>query len=180
MERIGRLRERYRRVNRQYDIDVKRGERGLASAVVWKRNDLQREGEAGTYVLRTSHVDWDLETVVRTYWKLTDLEATFRSLKSELGLRPVSKTSRTHLFIAVLAWHGVHLLRTRLAAHGIHDSWETIRNKLAGWVRITSTVNEIDGASIVVRQDARPDAHASAIARTLGVGTGPRRQRNKM
>ena len=186
LERLGRLRERYQRINRQYDIEVKPGEKGLASAVVWKRNDLfaERDDEAGMYVLRTSHVDWDLETVVRTYWKLTELEATFRSLKSEIGLRPVwhSKTSRicSHLFIAVLAWHGVHLLRTRLAAHGLHESWETIRNRLAGWVRITSTIKEVDGSNIVIRQDARPDVHASAIAHALGIRTGPCRQCNKM
>ncbi|HUM08605.1 MAG TPA: hypothetical protein VLT37_06995, partial [Acidocella sp.] len=47
----------------------------------------------------------------------TDLEAVFRSLKSELGLRPIyhSKEARTegHLFITVLAYQCVQLLRTR-------------------------------------------------------------------
>ena len=55
---------------------------------------------------------------------LTDLEAVFRSLKSELGLRPVyhSKEERTdgHLFITVLAFQFVQFLRTQ--AQGIHDS----------------------------------------------------------
>ena len=43
----------------------------------------------------------------RTYTMLTDLEAVFRSLKSELGLRPIHHqiTDRVagHLFITVLA-----------------------------------------------------------------------------
>ena len=58
----------------------------------------------------------------------TDLlpEQPFRSLKSEIGLRPIWRAKqdgiRAHLFIAVLAFHGVHLLRRRLGAHGIHDS----------------------------------------------------------
>ena len=33
--------------------------------------------------------DWDEETLWRTYSTLTDVEAVFRSLKSELGLRPI-------------------------------------------------------------------------------------------
>ena len=49
----------------------------------------EADERAGAYVLRTSHVDWDIETILRTYWRITDIEATFRSLKSELGLRPI-------------------------------------------------------------------------------------------
>jgi transposase len=49
---------------------------------------------------------------------LTDLEAVFRSLKSEFGLRPIfhHKTDRVcgHLFISVLAYHVVHVIRSRL------------------------------------------------------------------
>ena len=45
--------------------------------------------ESCTVVLRTSHTEWSAEDTVRTYWRLTELEATFRSLKSELGLRPI-------------------------------------------------------------------------------------------
>ena len=86
----------------------------------------QKEASSGRYRLRISHVDWDLPSVVRTYWRLTDLEATFRSLKSELGLRPVwHQTHRqlcAHLFIAVLAYHGVHWLRQRLSAERRPDS----------------------------------------------------------
>ena len=39
----------------------------------------------GVYCLRSSETDWDEATLWRTYFTLTDLEAVFRSLKSELG-----------------------------------------------------------------------------------------------
>jgi transposase len=56
---------------------------------------------------------------------LTDLEAVFRSLKSELGMRPVyhQKTHRVegHIFITLLAYNLVHQVRCRLKAQGIHD-----------------------------------------------------------
>lgn len=58
---------------------------------------------------------------------LTDLEAVFRSLKSELGLRPVfhhkKDRVRGHLFISVLAYHIVHTMRFALKASEIHLSW---------------------------------------------------------
>ena len=56
--------------------------------------------------------------MARTYSTLTDLEAVFRSLKSELGLRPIyhHKPIRTegHLFITVIAYQLVQVIRTRL------------------------------------------------------------------
>lgn len=39
-------------------------------------------------VLRTSHTEWHAERIPGAYWDLTEGEATFRALKSELGLRP--------------------------------------------------------------------------------------------
>ena len=216
VERLGRLKERYKRVAGQYAIRVeqaaaatgrppaarsgnasgnasgatdKRGTAAsqasaasrqpakpvLATAVLWERNDqhARKDARAGTYVLRTSHTDWDLERVARTYWQLTEIEATFRSLKSEIGLRPIWHAKqdriRAHLFIAVLAYHAVHLLRRRLGAHGCHDSWETIRCNLANWMRLTTTLVTADGERVECRQDSRPDAEAAALARAVGV-----------
>ena len=199
VERLGRLKERYKRVSRQYELHVEQapaaptGQAGptgpparkaqrpkssqprLAEAVRWERNDqhARKDARAGTYVLRTSHSDWDLERVARTYWQLTEIEATFRSLKSEIGLRPIwhakQERIRAHLFIAVLAYHGVHLLRRRLGARGIHDSWETIRRKLANWMRLTTTLVTAGGERIECRQDSRPDQAAAALARAAGV-----------
>ena len=62
----------------------------------------------GVYCLRSNQTDWDAETMWRSYIMLTDLEAVFRSLKSELGLRPIfhqkQRRSNAHLFITVLAY----------------------------------------------------------------------------
>ncbi len=91
-------------------------------------------------------------------------------------MRPIwhSKGSRirAHLLLAVLAYHGVHLLRRRLAAHGYDDSWATIRRKLAGGVRLTTTLRTASGEHIVCRQDAHPEAKAAALAQAAGVEPG--------
>lgn len=197
VERLGRLKERYRRVASHYHIEVERaadkpakaGRKKArkaaprAAAVRWRRNARgeERDAVAGTSTLRTSETGWELDKIVRTYWRLTQLEATFRSLKGELGLRPVWHTKRdrirAHLLLAVLAYHAVHLLRRRLAAQGIHWSWQTIRRRLAGWDRITSTLRTVEGRLIENRQDTRPGAEAAAIARAAGIEPQLHRQR---
>ena len=128
-------------------------------------------------MLRTSHVDWDIETVLRTYWRITDIEATFRTLKSEFGLRPIwhqlDRRIAAHLLIAVLAYHAVHLIRTRLAANGIHASWASIRESMRTWVRITTRLRQTDGTLIVNRQDTRPTAEVAQISTAAGVKPHP-------
>ena len=191
VEQAGRLKERHRRVAAQYDVEVRRppqgsaaARKGHAAAVVWKLNGkgAERDDRAGSYELRTSCTRRPLEAVVRTYWQLAEVEATFRSLKSELGLRPVwhrnKERIRAHLFIAVLACHAVQLLRRKLARQGIHDSWATIRHKLEGWERVTTLLRTVEGRLIENCQDTRPGAEAERIARAVGVE--PRRHRKRV
>ena len=134
------------------------------------------------WLLRTSHADWDAERVLRTDWTLTEVEATFRELKSSLGLRPIyqslDRRVSAHLFIAVLAYHALHLIRTRLRAQGIRLSWQSIREELRGWTRVTTTVRTTDGTLITNRQDARPRPEAARIAKAAGLQ--PRLYRRRM
>ena len=129
------------------------------------------------YVLRTSHTQWGPERVVQTYWQLAEIEAAFRSLKGEAGLRPIFHVKpsriRAHLFLAVLAYHGVHLLRKRLAQAGLRSSWETIRRQLAGWVRLTTSLRAADGRWIQCRQDSK----AAELAQAIGLAPGLHRMR---
>ena len=159
----------------QYEVQVSPGEKGHAKAVTFrhKPQHAAADAAAGACMLRTSHTDWDVEPVLRTYWTLTEVESTFRELKSTLGLRPVwhrlDRRISGHLFIAVPACHAVRLTRMRLKARGVHLSWASIRNRLANWVRITTTLQEVGGSQICMRQDVNPDAAAFEISRAAGV-----------
>lgn len=187
LESIGRLKQRFSSVARHYEVTVEKADTGpTASAVRFARRPRYDEADdgAGAYVLRTSHVDWDIETVLRTYWRITDIEATFRSLKSELGLRPIwhqlDKRIAAHLLIAVLAYHAVHLIRTRLAAKEIHACWASIREGMRTWVRITTRMRQTDGTLIVNRQDTRPAAEVAHISSVAGVEPALHRSRTRL
>ena len=101
------------------------------------------------------------------------VEAVFRSLKSELGLRPIyhhkSKRVDGHLFIAVLAYHLVHTRRIQLKAQGIHLSWESLRHQLAGQERVTVVLHREDGQIYHIRKATRPEPHQQILYNALGL-----------
>ena len=131
------------------------------------------DARAGHFVLRTSHTEWSVVETVRTYWRFTELEATFRSLKSEHGLRSVwnqlGKGIEGHLFIAVLALYGVNVISIRIAAQWIHYRWATLRDKLSRWLRGTAELTTTGGSRIDLICDFRPSSEATAIARAAGM-----------
>ena len=107
---------------------------------------------------------------------LTDLEAVFRSLKSELGLRPIfhsmQNRSDGHLFITVIAYQLVQIIH-RLAALGETASWTTLRRILKGQHRVTATFRRNDGRSLHVRKATRAEPHQLKIYTALGLDPAP-------
>lgn len=180
LERLGRLRQEYSRAARYYEISVEQDpDSGKATTIRWQRTKPIAETLPGVYCLRTNEADWDETTLWRTYTMLTDLEAVFRSLKSELGLRPIfhRKTGRVsrHLFISVLAYHLVHAIRFQRKAAGIHWSWDGIRRALAGQDRVTATLKRADGKTVHIRKATRAEPRKQVIYDALGISGRPGR-----
>ena len=180
MVKIGRLRQTYSRVSRQFTISVKKDDKsGNAVSLSWQHKPTPDTTDIypGVYCLRTNQSDWDESTLWNTYTMLTDLEAVFRSLKSELGLRPVyhqiAKRVSGHLFITVLAYHLVHAIRFRLKQSGIHSSWSTIRKTLSTQSRVTVSMQCKNGSTVHVRKSTRPEANQQEIYSALGVQSHP-------
>ncbi|NDY74606.1 transposase [Desulfobacter hydrogenophilus] len=180
MEKIDRLKQRYSRVSGQYQIDVVKDEQtGNVVQLNWQRRTDQgtRKDLPGVYCLRTSHKDLDEKTLWHTYTMLTDLEAVFRSLKSELGIRPVfhQVTERVtgHLFISVLAYHLVHSVRYRLKKSQITSSWAQLRNQLEGQNRVTVSMQCKDGQTLHIRKSTRPEPRQQKIYKALEISLHP-------
>ena len=179
-QRIGRLKESSRGVAQHYDITLDTDETGQrATAVRFTRQPLTGSmlTHPGVYCLRSNHTEWDEATLWRTYFTLTDIEAVFRSLKSELGLRPIyhHKPLRAegHLFITVIAYQLVQVIRRRLRQAGQCASWTTLRRILEGQQRITATFRRADGATLHVRKATRAEPPQQAIYEALGIDSTP-------
>ncbi len=131
----------------------------------------------GVYCLRSNELSWDEEKLWRTYTMLTDLESVFRSLKSELGLRPVfhSKEDRAdgHLFITVLAYQFVQVLRRKLKAANIGDSWSSLRDTLSVQRRITASFKMRDGHTLNVRKTTLAEPDLMKIYKALKIDSAP-------
>jgi transposase len=165
-QRIGRLKEKSRGIGQHYEITVTPDDTGLnAAAITWKQTPVEgsKLTHPGVYCLRSNETAWDDATLWRTYTMLTDLEAVFRGLKSDLGLRPVfhhtEDRTEGHLFITVLAYQMVQTIRRKLAAKGEHLSWNGLRTILAVQQRVTATFRQRDGHTLHVRKAtvAEPD-----------------------
>ena len=180
LERIGRLNEKYARAAQHYDVTVTADEAQLnALSIEWKRVEKpnSQATHPGVYCLRSNLTDWDEATLWRTYTMLTDLESVFRSLKSELGLRPIyhHKEERVngHIFITLIAYHLVQTLRVQLKAQGCHDSWQTIRRKVENQQRITVSLQREDGKTIHLRKATKADPQQSTLYNLLGISAQP-------
>ena len=180
MERIGRAKQRYSRAAQHYQVDLTKDDTGTrVRAITWTKRIKPGSAAAhpGVYCLRTTLVELDNATLWRTYSMLTNLESVFRSLKTDLGLRPVfhqiDRRVEGHLFISVLAYHFVHTLRMRLRAQGIDDSWETLRETLATQQRVTATMQRRDGRAVHVRKATRPEPRHQKINQILGHAPNP-------
>ena len=179
-QHIGRLKAKHPRVAPHYQITVTADETGeRAAAVTWTRRpqDGSMATHPGVYCLRSSQTDWDEDTLWRTYTTLTDVEAVFRALKSELGLRPIyhRKPARAdgHLFITVIAYHLVQVIRTRLRAHGEHASWTTLRRTLEAQQRVTATFRRPDRHTLHVRTATQAEPDQCALYDALGIDSQP-------
>ena len=179
-ERIGRLKAKIRGIAQPYHIDIDTDPTGeRATAVRFTRQPVEGSmmTHPGVYCLRSNQTDWDEETLWRTYVTLTDIEAVFRSLKSELGLRPIfhHKPIRAdgHLFITVIAYQLVQVIRRRLRQTGESASWDTVRRILEGHQRITATFRRADGRTLRVRKATHAEPPQQAIYHALTLDHEP-------
>ncbi len=178
--RIGRLNQTSRGNSQHYTVTLTPDESGEnAIALTWVKAfvDGTMATHPGVYCLRTNVLDWSADKLWQTYSTLTDIESVFRSLKGELGLRPVfhQKENRAdgHLFITVLAYQCVQVIRKTLKEVGIKDCWETLRKTLLIQQRVTTSMNRPDGRTIHIRKSTRAEPALARIYQALGIHGAP-------
>ena len=171
-EAIGRLKERYPRVARYYDIIYD----AAAPAVTWTpHDDLQTKAARldGGYLLKTDRQDLSDDEIWRLYILLTRVEDAFRDLKSPLLERPIfhhlEHRVQTHIFLCVLAYHLLVAIEKRFLDHGVHTSWATLRAQLATHQVQTIVLPATNGQTLRIRKGSTPEAIHREIYRTLQI-----------
>ncbi len=179
VEKVGRLKEKYRSISSHYKIIVVADESSKQAVdISWNLNSETCEKRfSGIYQLRTYKLQWDSKKLWNTYVMLTEVEESFRCLKSELGLRPVyhKKSSRVdgHLFITVLAYHLMKGILHELAMKGIYLNWNTLRRGMSTQVRVTTSMQTEDGKKIYIRASTQPESFHKKIYKALELPSTP-------
>ena len=191
VELVGKLKEKYPRAAKLYEVEVKpeadkpATDRSLKAVdIVWKKKEEKYDRETaqeGSYVLRTDRLDLGDEEIWSIYTMLGQIEYAFMCMKSSLGLRPNfhQKEDRvdTHMFISVVAYHLLHVIESRLRAGGDRRKWPTVCNVLRTHERMTIgyRVKEEDGSigQKYVRVNSRLEPEHLEIYRLFGLSGVP-------
>ena len=179
-ERIGRLKENSHGIGQHYTVNLTPDDDNKnVKSITWEKSPIEgtQLTHPGVYCLRTNAVSLDEATLWHTYTMLTDLEAVFRCLKSELGLRPVfhHNEGRTegHLFITVLAYQAVHFIRKKLKDQGLSISWSRLKEILSVQHRVTASFNHRDGFTLHVRKSTVAEVELKEIYEKLNISSNP-------
>ena len=168
-ERIGRLKAKYASMHKYYEIASEVDKEGVVTSLTWKQKPVEKN--EGYYLLRTTLDQKDEKTQWTIYNTIREIEATFRTLKTDLDLRPIyhktDKASMAHLHLGLLAYWVVNTIRHQLKQKGINNEWSDIVRIMNTQKIVTTTMDNDYGQQIVIRQCSEPTEQASKIYTAL-------------
>jgi len=120
----------------------------------------QAEQRDGHYLLRSNLTAEDPAVLWSRYIQLTQIEAAFRSLKSDLGLRPIyhrlDRRIEAHIFVAFLAYCLQVTLKNKLQIHAPGLTPTAVLEKLATVQMIDVWIPTCDGRWLVLPRYTQP------------------------
>ena len=170
-QRIGRAKEKYPSVQHYYIIEVSSDAKtNLATEITWRKDGTrhQEKNESlGIYFLRTNLNVQDEIVVWNIYNTIREIENAFRTLKTDLDLRPIyhknDDATMAHLHLGILAYWLVNTVRYQLKANGINSCWrEIVRIGNTQKVITTSGTNTYDKI-ITTRKCTQPNENLKKI-----------------
>jgi transposase len=172
LQSIGRLKERYPRVARYYQMNYDAQAKRFTCEVDRVKRE-KAEKLDGSYPLKTDRADLSAEEVWRIYILLTRAEAAFRALKSPLAERPINHQKQgrveAHIFLCVLAYHLLVSIEKTLLDQDVHTSWASVREALKTHQVVTVVLPTDDGMELHLRRGSTPEQAHRELYGKLGV-----------
>lgn len=169
-QRIGRLRARYTRVSKAFDVQAT-DDGKIVQDLQWSYDE-RHEQRNGSYIIRTSMPIQSAQQAWQAYHRLSTIEAVNRCLKTDLNLRPVfhqkDLTIKAHLFLSLLACTILHYIRFRLAAQNINDSWTEIIRIMNSQKTAFSQFSNLQDELFLLSKWTKPEAKAKRIYDAMG------------
>ena len=171
-EAIGRLKERYPRVARFYEMSRDAKSKSFAYKKVDAKYRVAQQLD-GTYLLKTDRTDISADEGWRIYTLLSRAEDAFRDMKSPLAERPIfhhlEHRVESHVFVCLLAFHLLVAIEKTLRDQGVHTSWATVRDVLKTHQVSTVVLPTINGRCLRIRMGATPDPEVKDLYKQLHV-----------
>ena len=125
----------------------------------------------GHYLLRSNLVGEDPAVLWERYLQLTQVEAAFRTLKSELGLRPIyhqlENRVEAHILVAFLAYALSVTLKQRLQALAPGLTPRAVLEKLATIQMLDVCLPTTDGRWLIMPRYTQPEPDQSLLLHQL-------------
>jgi transposase len=125
----------------------------------------------GHYLLRTNLVAEDPAVLWDRYMQLVQIEAAFKCLKSDLGIRPIyhqlERRVDAHILVAFLAYCLTATLKHRLQAHAPGLSSRAVLEKLAAIQTLDVWLPTTDSRYLVMPRYTEPEADLALLLHQL-------------
>jgi len=127
----------------------------------------------GMYLLRTNLTETNPDVIWQRYVLLTQVEAAFKSLKSDLAVRPVyhqlEHRVEAHIFVAFLSYCLMITLRQKLRYHASGLTARDVLDKLSTIIMIDVRIPTTDGRMLEMRRHSQPEVEHRIILDRLNV-----------
>ena len=186
--RLGKIQARHSQVNDLFEVALRDTPEGVR--LFWeikKERKTWRDLREGAYMLRTNLTAGSAEEFWSKYMQLTEAEACFRVLKSELSIRPLFHQKeprvKAHVMVAFLGyalWVTLkHLLKQRPAivpqpsASGVDNAEPLSPTKALALLSTVQSADIVlpttDGREIHLRRVTEPTTEQKSLLRQLGL-----------
>jgi transposase len=131
------------------------------------------EQRDGHYLLRSNLTGEDPAVLWTRYVQLTQIESVFRSLKSELSIRPIrhqlEHRADAHVLIAFLAYCLQVTLKNRLMMHAPGLTPAAVFEKLATIQMVEVWIPMVDGRWLVMPRHTQPEKDVQALLHQIRI-----------
>src|SRR5580698_5007552 len=196
--RLGRIQARHPQVNDLFEVTLRDTPAGVRLLWEMKKDKVAwRDLREGAYMLRTNLQADSAEQMWSMYMQLTEAEASFRALKSELSIRPLFHQKeprvKAHVLVAFLGyalWVTLkHLLQRRPAiapqpsADGVDNTQPFSPMKALALLSTLQSADIVlpttDGREIRLRRITEPTTEQKSLLHQLGLDLPERFQLNR-
>jgi transposase len=196
--RLGKIQARHPSVNDLYEVSLRDTSKGVG--LFWQIKEGHqkwRESREGAYLLRTNLQAASAEELWAKYMQLTEAEASFRTLKSELSIRPLFHQKeprvKAHVMVAFLGyalWVTLkHLLKRRApiepkpSVSGVDNAQPFSPMQALSLLSTLQSADIVlpttDGREIRLRRITEPTAEQKSLLQQLGLTLPDRLERNR-